>query len=119
MSYQRVIPRDLFNEGNLLKCLGNLYIQLQKIGLEDHLIFQDSESGGLDHFDISQEQLDGSTHCNNVFLVTSNGQKIELTRPLNSRQAYPLEFIFNDNEYYLFNSQGDLMPDMDSILKNN
>ena len=29
MTYRRVIPRDLFNEGNLLKCLGKLYVQAE------------------------------------------------------------------------------------------
>ncbi len=27
--YARVIPRDLFNEANLLKCFGNLYLRLE------------------------------------------------------------------------------------------
>ncbi len=28
MTYKRVIPRDLFNEANLLKCYGALWIAL-------------------------------------------------------------------------------------------
>jgi hypothetical protein len=31
MGYTRVIPRDLFNEANLLKCIGGLYIALEHV----------------------------------------------------------------------------------------
>ena len=30
MTYTRVIPRDLFNEGDLLKCYGRLWILLDE-----------------------------------------------------------------------------------------
>lgn len=32
MTYLRVIPRDLFNEAKLLKCLGKLYLEAEKSG---------------------------------------------------------------------------------------
>lgn len=58
MSYNRVIPRDLFNESSLLKCLGRLYIclentpghaaELQQVGRE---------------FDIRQSDDDGSIYA--------------------------------------------------------
>ena len=32
--YNRVIPRDLFNEANLLKCMGQLYLCLEAANLK-------------------------------------------------------------------------------------
>ncbi len=57
MAYLRVIPRDLFNEGNLLKCLGRIYINLESLpGISAELV----ETGGPFH--IEQNEDDGSIY---------------------------------------------------------
>ncbi|AXH72700.1 MAG: hypothetical protein [Caudoviricetes sp.] len=92
MSYNRIIPRDLFNEANLLKCLGRLYINLEEycnIGVE---MINDGDS-----FDIHQNEDDGSIYCVNVNLM-KNGKSVNLFRPLNSRIEWPLIFINDENE---------------------
>lgn len=42
MTYRRVIPRDLFNEADLLKCLGRLYIDGgDRVEFEEFRVFDD------------------------------------------------------------------------------
>jgi hypothetical protein len=84
MSYRRVIPRDLFNEANLLKCYGTLYIAL------DHML----PNGGFDvedveQFEIVQSPEDGSIFIDNL-TVTLGKRSFRLKRPLNARRPYPL-----------------------------
>lgn len=113
MTYVRVIPRDLFNEGNLLKCYGQLYLNLEKMGMEDCLVYED---GGP--FQVIQDQSDGSTYLSNVRLIV-RGEVIPLRRPLNSRDPYPLYAdIDPENEPIpVFNDAGDFSADMRDFLK--
>lgn len=76
MNYARVIPRDLFNEANLLKCYGRLALE---VDLE--------HDGGA--FDIQQDPASGALHVANVRLVV-RGREVPLFRPLNSREPWPL-----------------------------
>lgn len=86
MSYTRVIPRDLFNEANLLKCYGRLYICLERdFGELMHMGGED----GLERFDIVQRPEDGWTYIANIPL-TVRGVSYRLVRPLNSREPWPL-----------------------------
>lgn len=86
MSYIRVIPRDLFNEANLLKCYGRLYICLERdFGELVHMGGED----GLERFDIVQRTDDGWTYIANIPL-TVRGVSYRLVRPLNSREPWPL-----------------------------
>lgn len=91
MAYVRVIPRDLFNEASLLKCLGHLHILLEttpgaaKFDVED-----------LPVFDIEQDESDGSISVVNLpFSV--GGRSVHLSRPLNSRAAWPLYLSVPDD----------------------
>lgn len=86
MSYARVIPRDLFNEANLLKCLGQLYIALDNEQGHDAVLELTDDTGG---WEIDQSPDDGSIRAWNVRL-TVKGVDIPLYRPLNSRQPHPL-----------------------------
>lgn len=94
MSYVRVIPRDLFNEGNLLKCLGRLWCLLDESrGHNARLI----ESHAGDPFRIEQSDADGSISVANLHFHIA-GKKWHLSRPLNSREAWPLYCESADNE---------------------
>lgn len=99
-SYGRVIPRDLFNDANLLKCYGALYIALEN---------NDSLDITMDHhddtFDIEQTE-DGGTYIANI-VVSFQGEPMRLERPMNSRKSYPLIWITEDWEYIdIFNDNG-------------
>lgn len=121
MSYCRVIPRDLFNEGNLLKCYGQLYIQLENCRLTT-----DASAKLVDMFDndepfvIEQDQSSGELSIANVrFMV--GGRHVPLRRPLNSREPYPLwaDNPFNDEyeTFEVFDEHGGLHDDMIEFLE--
>lgn len=83
MSYLRVIPRDLFNEANLLKCYGQLYLltegnPLVRFGVDE-----------VESFEICQSPNDGSLTIENLpFFI--GAREYRLTIPLNSREPWPL-----------------------------
>lgn len=88
MSYFRVIPRDLFNEAKLLKCLGQLALAIHNgVRWPLRLEHESAESG----FQIEQDTTDGGLFCSNLILYCGT-QFIELHTPLNSKSAYPLQF---------------------------
>jgi hypothetical protein len=107
--YRRVIPRDLFNDGNLLKCYGQLFLNLEKMNMDDALSY-DGEA-----FDIGQTES-GDTYIANIMLELGD-DIIELHRPINARGAYPL-FAINDDgdEIEVFNNNGSFSDDMISLL---
>lgn len=108
MTYRRVIPRDLFNEANLLKCLGMLWIALE--GTQGHCAALDHADGHI--FAVIQDPDDGSISCSTVTL-TIRDQITPLFRPLNSRDPYPLWARFGDllgdyEDIEVFNIEGHL-----------
>lgn len=100
MSYFRVIPRDLFNEANLLKCYGQIYIcaEHEEPGLVT--ISSDGEA-----FEIHQNEADGSLTVLNI-TVRVNGCAVELSRPLNSRDPWPLYATLGDKTVEVFTNAG-------------
>jgi len=64
MRCARVIPRDLFNEADLLKCLGRLWIKLDE--RRDHKGRMVFYGAGERPFEVEQNPSDGSIHCRNV-----------------------------------------------------
>lgn len=97
MSYQRVIPRDLFNESKLLKCIGQLALIIHDglgVPRDLKLNHDDSEYAG---FQIEQNQDSGALYCANIQL-TFAGQVIELSAPYNSKEPYPLNYTVSDDE---------------------
>ena len=116
MNYQRVVPRDLFNEANLLKCLGQLYLKTEHIA---HVELTEPE--GHDGFMIAQDHNSGSLHCLNVVLVI-NGDRCALERPLNSRDVWPLYlthvgYTELDEPVRVFDSIGDLTEEFAAVIK--
>jgi hypothetical protein len=92
LAYLRVLPRDLFNEAKLLKCLGQLALILH-----DHegqfnveLIHRKPELG----FIIDQHSdNDGSLYCRNLKLRFCRTRRIiELSTVYNSKAPYPFCF---------------------------
>ena len=111
-AYRRVLPRDLFNEGNLLKCYGALWIALEnhsraKLSPED-----------VSSFRIGQSDDDGSTSIINVRLVVG-GRVIPLFRPLNDRDPWPLYARFGDDEICVFDDNGDLSQEFWAEIEKN
>jgi len=89
MSYFRVIPRDLFNEAKLLKCLGKLSLlhvdRMLPEGFEVALDYDNRPFG------VEQDPASGSLLAANV-LVTWNGERVHCYTTLNNKNAWPLFF---------------------------
>lgn len=106
MNYQRVIPRDFFNESNLLKCLGKIELIINHVG---HKIDGRLESSYDDKsFYIQQNLDDGSIYVSN-YEVTLNGVIVHLYVPLNSREPWPLCADYRGETYWVFDKEGNLM----------
>lgn len=115
-NYVRVLPRDLFNEADLLKCLGRLWILLDSNRRHDAQIVEEE----VDAFDIVQDENSGAIEVRNL-TFTIRGVKHRLVRPLNSRSAWPLwveaESPESDFDAVLvFNEKGDLSDDMIALI---
>ncbi len=111
MSYRRVIPRDLFNEANLLKCLGQLYLHFDK--LAPHRVSMELDGAT---FDIEQDQADGSISVGNL-IITIKGQYWRHSRPLNSRYPWPLYLLRGDEAIPAFHDSGDLSSELRDLLE--
>lgn len=107
MTYARVIPRDLFNEGNLLACLGRLWIKLDDRRDHHAVLHQATERG----FPIDQDQSDGSIQCYGLILRINDGPSVPLFRPLNAREKWPLWVRDGDEDRRVFDLDGELSPE--------
>jgi hypothetical protein len=109
MRYRRVLPRDLFNEANLLKCYGKLWI-----------LFEGDPSSGFEEadapmFDIMQDASDGSLTVANLHFRI-NGQRYHLSRPLNSRHDWPLYATpENGDSIPVFDDAGELSDEVEAL----
>ena len=101
MTYQRVIPRDLFNEAKLLKCIGMLALHELEKGLPDGV--QLDNHG--DAFNIIQDECSGDITCQNVRLEVK-GRRLFLWTPMNSREPHPLYIVVNHEEIEVFEEGG-------------
>ena len=114
MSYTRVIPRDLFNEANLLKCFGKLFCNLEKVNSKFSLEFDDSSE---ERFDVQQYIDDGSLYIRNIHLQDKDGNRVKLFRPLNSRLQYPLVAVNSSNEdVFVFDEDGNFTEEFMKII---
>jgi hypothetical protein len=112
MSYTRVIPRDLFNEANLLKCLGRIYINLETANVPNVELDHDGEA-----FDVQMDENSGALYASNVTLMV-RGDPCRLVRPLNSREAWPLKMVDEqDEEIDVFSEDGSFSAEMLAFLR--
>lgn len=112
MSYRRVIPRDLFNEANLLKCYGQLWLALEYKGHQAVL----HHTRTTQDFGVMQNESDGSLTLQNVVLFVRD-EIVLLHRPLNSREPYPLYAITpEDEEIAVFQSDGSLTREFQAFI---
>lgn len=99
--YKRVLPRDLFNEAKLLKCLGKLSLTAFEPNPYDLHFVQVKDS-----FVIDQDPSSGCLFCSSVkFFVGPHC--LDLQTIYNSKENYPLFCICNDEEEIeVFNEDG-------------
>jgi hypothetical protein len=105
MSYIRVIPRDLFNESKLLKCLGRLALQIHERAAPDGLaVYHNCEES--DGFKIQQDKSDGGLFVANLVFTLPGKGVLTFKTLYSSKLAYPLieeqegVFVFDDSGYF-------------------
>jgi hypothetical protein len=116
MSYLRVIPRDLFNEADLLKCCGRLWIALDETA--GHAAVLDYAEGAEgEAFDVRQDPSSGDISVANVVLTVAGAPR-RLYRPLNSRQRWPLWCADEDGgaEMRVFADDGTLSDEFLALI---
>lgn len=109
MTYLRVIPRDLFNEAKLLKCLGALVIACDTT---PGLVVDWAEGRDGERFLIEQDNNDGDLRCRNIE-VSLHGRLLDIRLPYNSRDSWPLYAYVpsRDAEASVFDGEGKLTPE--------
>ena len=105
-TYTRVLPRDLFNESMLLKCLGKLTMLI-----EDELIPGLSYEHDTDVFKgflVDHNEADFYTYAGNLEFLTLTGRGVRAFIRINERGSWPLILTVGDeHEYYPFNEEGE------------
>ena len=100
------LPRDAFYYALLLKNLGQLSLSIL-----------DGKVGGLplteeldgDQFEICQDNSDGRFHVANYHLYL-DGEEINVYLPISAREGFALMAEYKGEDYYLFDSKGNFMP---------
>lgn len=117
-TYQRVIPRDLFNEAKLLKCLGQLQLIIHD-GV-DCRRQSCPQALRLEHdgdpFDISQQEHDGALYCTTIRAYAGRNQ-FQVSTHYNSKEPYPMQFDSLDDSGPVFNDDGSLSADFIAFVE--
>lgn len=108
MSYRREIPRDLFNEAKLLKCLGQLALYLHEKGIPGWVLDFDDAGRG---FQVELDNDRGGLYCRNLRLIGPGENSLYLYAVYNSRRPYPLLFVSQDQEEFVFDDDGKPTPE--------
>jgi hypothetical protein len=104
--YTRVLPRDLFNEAKLLKCVGRLCLLIHD-GLTPAGIFFEMQD--LQPFKIGLIPDGHLTVTNLKFYI--HGKFVMFKTTYNSKSEYPLLADYEDIEYPVFSNSGSLEPE--------
>jgi hypothetical protein len=103
LNYDRVLPRDLFNEAKLLKCVGRLCLLIHDDKAPDGVKFEHNS----DAFEIGMT-TDGDLTISNIKFFINDKEIMFVTR-YNNKANYP--FFVQDEEYLdhrVFDEQGNL-----------
>lgn len=109
--YIRVLPRDLFNEAKLSKCMGMLTL----------LIHDELAPNGLKfYYDGEPFQfsllLAGDLVIDNI-TIHINNQPLLFKTTYNSKSDYPFYLGYDDCDYQVFDEDGSLSEDFLDITK--
>jgi len=115
--YQRIIPRDLFNEAKLLKCIGQLVLIIHD-GKDEKgnrpTLLRAMHDG--DPFEIHQDPSDGGLFIMNLQIIRDGNEELDLKTNYNSKKPYPLVLHADDGMCYVFNDDGTLSNDFLTYL---
>lgn len=110
MSHVRVIPRDLFNEAKLLKCVGKVVLWMHD-GRTPPALQHNAEDGAMvEPFRIEQSEDDGSLSVANLSF-NIRGRLVSFRSSYNSKEAWPLIMQMDDHEWEPINEDGSMNND--------
>ena len=124
-NYQRVIPRDLFNESKLLKCMGRLVLLIHDNNIPEgfELSLTKSKRGveSRNHGDSSKPfkiglLQDGSLTITNLQIFV-NGVPCIFKTTYNSKSNFPLYLEYELTDYPVFNDKGEFDEEFIEIAK--
>jgi hypothetical protein len=98
--YQRIIPRDLFNEAKLLKCMGRLCLLIHDDMTPVEMSFDE-----VDKFEIGQLKSDGALTIANMH-VYIKGKEFLFKAQYNNKHNYPFKLEHDDADYQVFDENG-------------
>ena len=110
MTYQRVIPRDLFNEAKLLKCLGKVCLLIHD-GLAGKLKFHHQG----ERFNIEQDKS-GDLYCFNLIFLLEL-EPVLFTTNYNSREPWPLTAYYFGELYDVFTDDGEFTSEFKELIQ--
>lgn len=114
MPYERVIPRDFFNESKLLKCLGQISLLVHDGYINAQFEEEETNTG----FQIDLDLNNGYLYCQNYTLFTNNGTPVQIGTAYNSKEPFPLYFYDEENEYLLaLTNDGKPTPEFTKYLE--
>lgn len=115
MSYERILPRDLFNDASLLKCMGQITLLIHDGKLDLKVNHRHSDKD----FRITQDASDGATRVSNLTFDLRNGWTVQFRRPYNSRNLWPLHAYVADGveEIKVFDDHGHLTPEFVTAIE--
>jgi hypothetical protein len=104
--YNRVLPRDLFNEAKLLKCLGQLALKIHDCKAQNTEIMHTPDEG----FEIGQRDHDGGLTVTNMEIIIHR-RRVDFFTSYNCRDNYPLYVEYEDEEARVFDENGHFSDD--------
>ncbi len=112
--YTRVIPRDLFNEAKLLKCMGRLtLLELDRMLPCKMIIVHDDSKP----FDI-QLMEEGSLYIRNIeVFIKEEPAAFIFKTTLNSKANYPMFVEHKSCDYRVFNEAGEFDEEFLEFVK--
>lgn len=113
MTYQRVIPRDFFNEAKLLKCLGQLSLKILDNDVPEGIKIEIDHYG--EPFDISL--MDEGSLCVMNHSISINEYPVIFKTTYNSKEAYPFYCECDGEDFLVFNNIGEFTEEFINQFK--
>jgi len=109
IEYTRVLPRDLFNEAKLLKCIGRLCLLIHDGLTPVPMSFKDSFGDPWEGFHVVLME-EGALTITNVHIKIKG--KIFLFKTIyNSKANFPLYLQYDYVDYPVFDGNGNFDPE--------
>lgn len=112
-NYKRVIPRDLFNEAKLLKCVAFISLLIHDEKIKGLNVNHEYSSKG---FEIIQDDSDGSISIENLHFFDGNGTPAYFSTTMNDKSNFPLVLDYKGEQYFPFNEEGKYQLDKAKFL---